>query len=181
MTQNTYAFEFAQDINVLRAALGKAPPAINVRGAAFLKPMRLLHCVLLMLGGVSIGYLISDVISPRATVMHWGTALGLALSYIAVFGSIFIVAPVMLRQTLATRANQGDVTIEVDEQGMTIHSALSRSWLGWRGFEGFTRSKLGFVFWFGGNRPGIPFAAFENAAQIDAFEADVTHWMEAIR
>lgn len=78
MTQNT---------NALRGALGKPPHAIDVRGAARLRPMWLLHCVLMMLGGVSIGYLISGAFLRRATVMHWGTALGLTLSYVAVFAN----------------------------------------------------------------------------------------------
>lgn len=174
-----YTFTFKQEPEVLLAALKVRPPAIKVRGVGYLMPLKLLHCVLIMLGGVCIGYLLSDIFTSQARLLYWGTALGIALSYLSIFENILVGAPVLIRQMLATRANRGEVTVTVDATGLRFRGPFSQSDIQWAGIDGTVRSKLGFVFWFSGSRPSIPFSTFENDAQIDAFEADVAQWLEA--
>lgn len=176
-----YIFEFELDPKLLLAALKTKAPASKVRGTTATMWLRVLHCVLLAWGGAAIGYGVTDLLGMGPTLLHWSTFAGLGLAYIAVFGSIFITLPTMVRQNLATRANRGIVRMVVDESGVRSETNHFESRLQWHGFEGISRSKLGFVLWFGGNRPSIPFTAFENPEDIDAFEADVRHWLEAAR
>ena len=176
-----YTFEFELEPKVLLAALMTKAPSSKVRGTTASMMLRILHCVLLVWGGVAIGYGVTDLLGWRPTLMHWSSVAGLGLAYIAVFGSIFITIPTIVRKSLATRSNRGTVRMIVDESGVRTEANHFRSRLQWDGFEGMPRSKLWFVLWFGGNRPSIPFTTFENPEDIDAFEADVLNWLEASR
>ncbi|MCX7566929.1 YcxB family protein [Sulfitobacter sp. F26169L] len=176
-----YVFRFHQDAKALEASLRVAPPVVKVPGLTAAKILRWLHCVLLLLGGVSVGYLASHLLTGTPTFAHWGTAVGLALSYIAIFGSIFVTLPMMVRQILATRINQGEIEMTVDQAGVQTRSRHFQSQIDWAGVEGITKTKKGFVIWVGGNRPSIPLHAFESAAQIGAFELDTTKWLEDSR
>ena len=177
----TYVFTYRSEEAVLCASMRATGPVPKVRGSAAAKMLHLLHCILLMLGGVCVGYGLSHLLTGTPTLLHWGTALGIGLSYLVVFGSIFIRIPVLARKAIATRANQGTVEMVIDASGVQTRGMYFRSTLDWAGFEAVTRTKLGFVLWFGGNRPSIPFTAFDSPAQIAAFEADVAAWLEASR
>ena len=178
---NRYVFTFSANEALLLAAMRAKPPEVKARGARTAKLLHLLHCTLLVWGGIALGYGVTHLLTGTPRLMHWSTFAGLGLAYVAVFGSIFIVLPVLARRTLATRANQGAVEMVIDASGVQTQGKHYRSMLDWSGFETVTRSKLGFVSWFGGNRPSIPFTAFDSPAQIDAFEADVDTWLEASR
>ena len=176
-----YVLTFTQDAKVLAAALRCKLPSVHVRGQKAALLLRILHCCLLAMGGVAVSYIVSDLMTGHATFAHWGSAVGIALVYLVVFGSIFITAPVMIRRGLATRANQGAVEMVIDASGVQTTARHFHSKIEWSGFEGMTRSRLGFVLWFGVNRPSIPFAAFDGPAQIANFEADVGNWLEGSR
>jgi hypothetical protein len=176
-----YTFNFSPNEKVMGASLRMKPPTMKVRGQSASKVLRLLHCTLLALGGVGIGYIGSQLLTGTPTFAHWSSAVGIALSYLAIFGSVFIMVPTLLRQALATRANQWPVEMVIDETGVQTTSETFQSKIQWRGIDGISRSKLAFVLWFGGNRPSIPFTAFESSAQMIAFEADVNSWMERSR
>jgi hypothetical protein len=176
-----YVFHSSADEAVFVAAMRAKGPVLHARGDRTVKFLHLLHCILLVWGGIALGYGVTHLLTGTPTLMHWSTVLGLGLAYVAVFGSIFITLPVMARRMLAARANQGTVEMVVHASGVQTKGKHYRSSLDWSGFEAVTRSKLGFVLWFAGNRPSIPFTAFESPAQIDAFEADVKTWLEASR
>lgn len=176
-----YEFEYMADEKVMLASMRAKPPYPDVRGATASRVLRSLHCILLVWGGVAIGYGVTDLLDGPATLMHWSSMVGLGLAYVAVFGSIFVTLPVMVRTVLATRANRALLRMLVDENGMVTQSTHFKSEVEWAAFEGITRTKNCFVLWLGGNRPSVPFSAFESGAQIDAFEADVKTWLEASR
>ena len=178
---NRYEFDYTTDEKNTLAAMRATPPYPSVRGATASKALRLLHCVLLVWGCVAIGYGVTDLLDGPATLMHWSTVVGLCLAYIAIFGSIFITLPVMVRTILATRVNTAQISMMVDEAGVVTQNTYFKSIIKWAGIEGITRTKVGFVLWLGGNRPSVPFTAFESVEQIDAFEADVKTWLEALR
>lgn len=177
----SYNFHFKPEEKALAAALRVKSPIMKVRGHKAAMGLRLLHCTLLALGGVGFGFVGSYLLTGTATFAHWTSILGVALSYLAIFGSIFISLPVLIRQGLATRANQWPVEMLIDATGVQTRNNAYHSKIEWMGIDGVTRSKLSFVLWFGGNRPSIPFSAFENTEQMDAFEADVNSWLEASR
>lgn len=176
-----YQFEHRQYPCVLTAALRARGQVTKMRFQTASKRLRLLYCILLMPGGVSLGYITYQQLTGTPTVMHWSTVLNLALSYLAVFGSIFITVPTMIWQALATRANQGTVEMTVDAEGGQTRNKHIASKTGWQGMESFTRSKLGFILWFVGNQPAIPFAAFEHHARIKAVGLDAHNWLETSR
>lgn len=178
---DAYEFTFRSDEKVTAAALKVAPPARKVRGAKAEKLLRMLHCILLMLGGVCVGYIYTQLTTGTADVQHWSTFVGIMLSYLAIFGSVFVTVPVLVRQALSSRATQGEVTMTFTQIGVRTRAEHYTSTLDWAGFEGMGRSKLGFVLWFGGNRPGVPFSAFDGPEQSAEFEADVQKWLEASR
>lgn len=176
-----YEFTHRPDPKVILAALRVSPPFPKVRGQTRNKLLRILHRVLVVLGGLGIGYGGSELLTGTATLAHWSTGVGLALVYLSIFGSIFNTLPTYVRQVMSTRGNQGDVTLSIDESGVRSRGKHFRSHVNWAGFEGVGRSKLAVLLWFGGNRISIPFTDFDNAAQIDAFELDVKKWIEATR
>jgi hypothetical protein len=176
-----YTFNFVPNEKVLGAALRMKPPAVKVRGQKASMALRLLHCTLLALGGAGFGYIGSQLLTGTATFLHWTSAVGIALSYLAIFGSVFITVPTLIRQSLAARASQSPVKMIVDASGVQTATDMFQSKIGWQGVDGLSRSKLSFVLWFGGNRPSIPFTAFEGSDQMDAFEIDVNSWIEGSR
>lgn len=154
-----YVFTYKPEAAAMAASMRASPPAIKVRGSTAAKLLRLLHCILLV----------------------WSTAFGIGLSYLAIFGSLFITLPVMVRAAVAIRANRGRVRMVIDVSGLQTQGTDYQSALKWSGFEAVTRSKPGFVLWFGGNRPSIPFSVFESPAQIETSDKDVQHWLEVSR
>lgn len=176
-----YEFEYMTDEKNTLASMRATPPYPSARGATASKVLRLLHCILLVWGGLAIGYGVTDLLGGPATLLHWSSVVGLGLAYIAIFGSIFITLPMMVRTVLATRVNWDPVQMVVDDIGVVTQNTYFKSEIKWAGLEGVTRTKVGFVRWLGGNRPSVPFTAFESPAQIDAFEADVKTWLEASR
>ncbi|KEJ88890.1 YcxB family protein [Sulfitobacter donghicola] len=178
---NTYVLKFTPEPKVLLSVLRLKPPVQQVKGMKASNMLRLLHCLLLVLGGISLGYFVTDIFTDRATILHWSSLVGLALSYLAIFGSLLVTLPTMVRQLLATRANQGEVEMTINASGITTKADHFQSTIEWSAVEGLGRSKLAFVLWFGGNRPAIPFAAFASSEQIEAFEIDVKNWVETSR
>lgn len=176
-----YEFHYMTDEKTTLASMRATPPYPSARGATASKVLRLLHCILLVWGGVAIGYGVTDLLDGPATLLHWSSAAGLGLAYIAIFGSIFVTLPMMVRTVLATRINRDPLHAVVDDNGILTQNSYFRSEIKWAGLEGVTRTKVGFVLWIGGNRPSIPLTAFENPAQIDAFEVDVKTWLEVSR
>lgn len=179
--KQSYVLNYTPDAALLGAAVRAKSAMPKVRGQRAVKLLHLLHCVLVVLGGISLGYLSSDLLTGRPTLLHWGAALGLALSYVAIFGSIFVTLPTLVRQSLATRANKWPVEMTVDTSGVTTRTEVFESRIKWAGIEGVTRSKQGFVLWVGGGRPSIPFAAFAGPEEIEAFAGDSAAWLEASR
>ncbi len=183
MTDQSFSFVFDQDVGtVVRALRTKwdtgLPP---VKGQAWASVIKLLQCVLMGLGALGFGIGLEYLISGELALSLWTIALGVVLLYIAVFGVIFVTMPVMARRALATRANQGQVHMTLDATGVQTRMDNFQSHIAWAGVEAMTRTKQSFVFWVGGNRPSLPFTAFEGPAQIEAVDKAVKHWMEASR
>ena len=176
-----YEIEYMADEKVLLASMRATPPYPSVRGATASKLLRVLHCILLVWGGVAVGYGVTDLMGGPATLLHWSSIVGLGLVYIAIFGSVFITLPMLVRTVLATRVNRDLMRLTVDGNGVLTQSTYVKSEIDWAAIEAITRTKNCFVLWLGGNRPSVPFSAFESTAQIDAFEADVKTWLEASR
>ncbi|QUJ75578.1 YcxB family protein [Sulfitobacter albidus] len=178
----SYRFTFTSDPAVVLAAL-KAPVAglPPVRGMRAAVALRVLHCVLLVLGGLGIAYGAMHLITGVPALHPVLFFAGLALSYVAIFGSLWITLPVTIRRQLMARANRGPLTMEIDAAGIRTTADHFRSHIDWSGIDAVTRSKKGVILWFGGNRPSIPFTAFDGTAQIDAFVADAHTWMESTR
>lgn len=179
--KQSYVLNYAPDAALPGAAVRGKSAMPKVRGQRALKLLHLLQCVLVVLGGVSLGYLLSDPMTGHPTLLHRGAALGLGLSYVAIFWSIFVTLPTLMRQSLATHANKWPVEITGDASGVLTRTAVFKSRIAWSGFEGVTRSKRGFFLWVGGGRPSIPFAAFAGPKEIEAFARDSASWLEASR
>lgn len=180
---NSYSFRFTRTAELLTATLRSKPPKekARVRGHRRLFALHALSCVMLGLGTVGFGFLATWIFTGRTELGLAGFFCGIILFYIVLFGNIFFVVPVSVRRALAARANQGEIELRVDAQGVQTQAAQYTSTIAWAGVEGLTRNKQGFVLWFGGSRLAIPFTAFQNAAGIDAFETDARAWLEATR
>lgn len=176
-----YKFTSPPSEEVLLAGFKVRPPFAKVRGQTRAKLLRVLHCVLLALGGLGFGYGVSQILTGAPVLLHWATAVGICLVYIAIFSSIFITYPIVVRQIMATRVNQGDVYLTIDENGVQSQAVHYSSHMSWSGFEGVGTSKKAVLLWLGINRVSVPFSAFDRPEQIAAFQADVNKWIEASR
>ena len=176
-----YKFTCPADYEVLLAGVKVPPPFAKVRGQTLGKLLRVLHCVLLALGGIGFGYGVSEILTGTPVLLHWATVVGICLVYIAIFGTILVTYPIIVRQLMATRVNQGGVVLTIDESGVQSQAAHYSSLISWSGFEGVGVSKKAVLLWLGGNRVSVPFSAFDSPDQIEAFQADVNKWIEASR
>ena len=179
----SYTFNFEQDAKTIIAAMKTRPPAHlpKVPGQGWAFGVKLVQSVMLGLGVYGLAALVAFLIGGPDRLNFWAATLGVVLLYVAVFGTLFVTIPVMARRALATRANQGPVTMTLNAEGVQTRMTHFSSSVDWAGLEGVTRTKSSFIFWLGGNRPSLPFGAFEDPSLIDEVDVAIKKWLEASR
>lgn len=180
MTAPSFTLHTAPTAALAMAAMKTPASGVmpRVRGMGWVTGLKLLNCVMLGFGALGFGIALEWVVSGQTRITPWTCAIGVVLFYLAVFGAIFLSWPAMVRSVMATRLNQGPLTITLDAEGITNRSAHFESQIKWAGIEGLGRNKLALVLFIGGNRLSLPFDAMDRPDEV---EAAIARWLAASR